>query len=230
MDVSDADGDGIKGSSYDDANVTPIAWNPGCSPLPFGWMPITRQWRFYWLDKGPNGNHATRHGSPTVIPNGQNNLSLIRYSGSNGEYHSFSNLSNIRTVFWVWKNSGGYYFMLGDNNQYHFHKGVLMFDSGWTSSNISNGFLKLNGSVVPVTGTNFPANLCIDLRTTGNVEASSFSSDRNIGGRYANGDLGELLIFTSPLSDGEIEKVEGYLAHKWGLDGDLPSDHSLRLV
>ena len=96
-----------------------------------------------WLDKGPNGNHATRHGSPTVIPNGQNNLSLIRYSGSNGEYHSFSNLSNIRTVFWVWKNSGGYYFMLGDNNQYHFHKGVLMFDSGWTSSNISNGFLKL---------------------------------------------------------------------------------------
>ena len=55
-----------------------------------------------------------------------------------------------------------------------------------------------------------------------------FLVTRNIGGRYANGDLGELLIFTSPLSDGEIEKVEGYLAHKWGLDGDLPSDHSYK--
>ena len=87
--------------------------------------------------------------------------------------------------------------MLGDNNQYHFHKGVLMFDSGWTSSNVSNGLLKLNGSIVPTTGTNFPSNLSIlTLRTAGNVEASNFSNDRNIGGRYANGDLGELLIFT----------------------------------
>ena len=153
----------------------------------------------------------------------------MRYSGMNGEYHSFANLSNIRTVFWVWKNSGGNYFMLGDNNQYHFHKGSLMFDSGWTSPNISNAFLKLNGSVVPVTGTGFPANLSIlTLRTTGNVEASSFSNDRNIGGRYANGDLGELLIYTVPLSDEEIDKVEGYLAHKFGKASLLPDGHPFK--
>ena len=66
------------------------------------------------------------------------------------------------------------------------------------------------------------------LRTTGNVEASSFSNDRNIGGRYANGDLGELLIYTVPLSDEEIDKVEGYLAYKWALDGALPDGHSYK--
>ena len=46
-----------------------------------------------------------------------------------------------------------------------------------------------------------------------------------ISGAYANGDLGELLIFTVPLSDGEIEKAEGYLAHKWASDVDLPDEH-----
>ena len=90
----------------------------------------------------------------------------------------------------------------------------------------SSGLLRKDGAQVSTTSTGFPSSLSIlSLRTTGNVEASSFSSDRNIGGRYARGDLGELLIYTAPLSEGEIEKVEGYLAHKWGLDGDLPNEH-----
>ena len=231
LDVSDADGDGLTGSSYDDANVSPpTSWHPGVLS-PALWLDASELTSAdsTWHDKGPAGNDATRHGSPNVIPAFQNGLSVMRYSGMNGEYHSFANLSNIRTVFWVWKNSGGNYFMLGDDNQHHFHKGSLMFDSGWTSPNISNAFLKLNGSVVPVTGTGFPADLSIlTLRTSGNVEASSFSNDRNIGGRYANGDLGELLIYTVPLSDEEIDKVEGYLAHKWALDSDLPDGHSYK--
>ena len=158
LDVSDADGDGLTGSSYDDANVSaPTSWHPGVLS-PALWLDASELTSAdsTWQDKGPAGNDATRHGSPNVIPGFQNGLSVMRYSGMNGEYHSFANLSNIRTVFWVWKNSGGNYFMLGDNNQYHFHKGSLMFDSGWTSPNISNAFLKLNGSVVPVTGTGFP--------------------------------------------------------------------------
>ena len=39
------------------------------------------------------------------------------------------------------------------------------------------------------------------------------------------GFLGEFLIFPSDLSDGEVDTVEGYAAHKWGLAGNLPSDH-----
>ncbi|NCV19772.1 MAG: hypothetical protein EBW42_13660, partial [Rhodobacterales bacterium] len=101
-----------------------------------------------------------------------------------------------------------------------------MFDSGWTSSRISGGLYRENGLELTTATAERPNNLSImSLRTTGNVEASNFSNDRNIRGRYVNGDLGELLIFTTPLSLGEMEKVEGYLAHKWGLNGDLPSVH-----
>jgi len=38
-------------------------------------------------------------------------------------------------------------------------------------------------------------------------------------------DCGELLVYTSFLSTSEIEKVEGYLATKWGLLANLPSNH-----
>jgi len=38
-------------------------------------------------------------------------------------------------------------------------------------------------------------------------------------------DCGELLVYTSFLSTTEIQRVEGYLATKWGLLGNLPSNH-----
>ena len=223
LDVSDADGDGIPGSEYDDVNVSaPSPWNPSFLS-PAYWLDASdlTSAGSTWTNKGTYTTNATRHGSPNVIQNVQNGLSVMRYSGANGEYHSFANLTNIRTVFWVYKqNAPGSYFMLGDNNQYHFHKGNKMFDSGWSSPNVQSGYLRLNGHEAVVNEADFPASLSImALRTSGNVEASNFSNDRNIGGRYARGDLGELIIFTTALSDKEIEKVEGYLAHKWALDG-----------
>ena len=57
----------------------------------------------------------------------------------------------------------------------------------------------------------------LSLRTTGNVEASNFSNDRNIAGRYANGDLAELLIYNQPLNEAQITNVEYYLNEKWDL-------------
>ena len=55
--------------------------------------------------------------------------------------------------------------------------------------------------------------------TSQNVRANNFSNDRNIGGRYANGDLGELLIFNTALSAADVNRVYSYLSFKWGLMG-----------
>ena len=43
-------------------------------------------------------------------------------------------------------------------------------------------------------------------------------------------ELGELIIYNTALTNSEIEKVEGYLAHKWGLDGSLDSGHPYKSV
>ena len=134
LDVSDADGDGTLGSDYDDQIVTPPGqWNPGVL-APALWLDASELTSAdsNWADKGPNGNDATRHGSPVVVSGVYENP-VMRYNGTNGQYHSFPQFSNIRTVFWVYKDMGGSYFMLGDDNQYHFHKGITnMFEGGWT--------------------------------------------------------------------------------------------------
>ena len=179
-----------------------------------------------WEDKSGNGNHATGFGSPSFVSNGLNGMPVIRYSGTDGEYHSWSNMTDIRTVFWVVKRNSGPSFLLGDNNQFHFHSQGSTFFQGNTHTNVSNGALAINGTTANGTIANIPATMSvISLRTTGNVEASNFSNDRNIAGRYWNGDLAELLIYNTPLADADISKTEGYLAHKWGLASDLQGSH-----
>ena len=149
----------------------------------------------------------------------------MRYSGSNGEYHSFASIQDIRTVFWVLKKNGGIWFILGDNNKYDFHAGPNEIFSAWSSPYISNSSFFINGSASNILSA-WPSEMAIiSLRTTGNVEASNFSNDRNVLGRYANADLAELLIYNKALTDLEIQMVEGYLAQKWGLAENLPPLH-----
>ena len=45
------------------------------------------------------------------------------------------------------------------------------------------------------------------------------------GSTYHNGMLCEIVVIGSALADADREKIEGYMAHKWGLAGDLPSGH-----
>jgi hypothetical protein len=52
---------------------------------------------------------------------------------------------------------------------------------------------------------------------------SGFSSSANWSGK-----LGEILLEPADLETQEIEIREGYLAHKWGLEGSLPSNHSYK--
>jgi hypothetical protein len=42
---------------------------------------------------------------------------------------------------------------------------------------------------------------------------------------YTNGLIGDVLVYNRVLTTAEIQKVEGYLAWKWGLQAQLPYDH-----
>jgi len=64
---------------------------------------------------------------------------------------------------------------------------------------------------------------------TGQANDSNLFTDSLIGkdqyNSYFDGNIGEILVFDSALSDANRQKVEGYLAWKWGMEGDLPSGH-----
>jgi hypothetical protein len=80
----------------------------------------------------------------------------------------------------------------------------------------------LNGVNVDGTTTQRPQSLSLlSLVTTGDVTADSFGRDRIYGSRWW-GDLAELIVYDRPLTDGERESVEIYLAAKYGLPLYLP--------
>ncbi len=47
---------------------------------------------------------------------------------------------------------------------------------------------------------------------------------------YMNGNIGEMIIITRAMTAGEIERYEGYLACKWGLQGSLPAGHPYKNI
>jgi hypothetical protein len=68
----------------------------------------------------------------------------------------------------------------------------------------------------------------IEVDNAGTLALGTLEISRGIGGN-AEGDLNaiymEHLIVSGTLSSDETKKLQGYLAHKWGLTANLPSDH-----
>ncbi|NEN23179.1 T9SS type A sorting domain-containing protein [Cryomorpha ignava] len=59
----------------------------------------------------------------------------------------------------------------------------------------------------------------------GNVHNVSIGAMDEGTQRFFDGDIAEIILIKRALTQEEREQMEGYLAHKWGLEGDLPSGH-----
>ena len=78
-------------------------------------------------------------------------------------------------------------------------------------------------------------NLEFEVVDTGHI-APAPDDDLVVGARdqngitaFANVEVGEILIFDAALSNPQVQQIQGYLAHKWGLDHKLPSSHPYKL-
>ena len=155
---------------------------------------------------------------------------------SNGQRHTFNMIDDIRTAFWVISqdssvNGSGFRYILNDTTKHpHWHNDNNgKFWGNYTNDVIKNGVTRLGGLLIDGKATNYP-NLpsVVTVKTTGDAHADSFGYDRGYTDRQWIGDLGELLVFNEALEDHEIESIEGYLAHKWGLEGSLTAGHSYK--
>ena len=59
-------------------------------------------------------------------------------------------------------------------------------------------------------------------------QIGQFGSERHTTGREFTGEVAEILALEEELSIQDIEKVEGYLMHRWGLASLLPSGHTYK--
>ena len=190
-----------------------------------------------WTDMSASTNHAARQngsssGYPKYVASGPNSKPVIRFNSGNsntGDYFKFTRISNIRSVFWVLKENAGAsdgHFLLGDDNNYDFHRQSAnghIWDSSNANSNVRNGVTKLMGSPIDGTTTSLPAGQfqLVSLVTSGDVRANQITQDRTYHGSW-QGDIAEILIYTTPLTANQEAIVGSYLSAKYGLTTAYP--------
>ena len=187
-----------------------------------------------WTDKSGSSHSATQASAtqqPHLVENQLNGNAVVHFDGSD-DTMDFPELSTIRTVFWVVKEnvnaSTTPRFLLGHSSKYDFHRGEhaspnTIWSSSYASPYIKNGTTRLDDGVVNGTVTALPQGHFIRLSVvaTGNVSANRLTQDRSFA-RFWDGDIAELLIYDSALSDSDREAVETYLRNKWFVANQPP--------
>ncbi|MDA7823855.1 hypothetical protein N9A58_09735, partial [Opitutales bacterium] len=197
-----------------------------------------------WSDKSGNGRHATTSlGSPTLnSTSGPNNKPVVEIRRAGGD----DALSVGGTAFFAKEH---YYVFRSVNANFDYYGGVLGHGGSSPGSRQSN-YLFRNGQnyfhhdILPggVSKNGIALSGNFSLGTINQFMILKLTNtDTNVGphsnyrvGTVAEGfcasiDIAEIIAFSTSLSQEKANKIEGYLAHKWGLAGSLASSHPYKL-
>ena len=201
-----------------------------------------------WNDKSPNGNDAVGNsGNEPQTGATFNGLTTIEFNTQWFDIPDFA-LGADATVFMLAnRDTNGSFqtIMALYNGTNHFTElwGSSGFPTDYMYYGVANQEIRGNTSLSDDTyyftcikrtynaPTVYDINLYLNGSAdgTGQADESNLFSDSLIGkdqyNSYFDGNIGEILVFDSALSDANRQKVEGYLAWKWGMEGDLPSGH-----
>ena len=197
-----------------------------------------------WRDKSGQNSNAT--GDPSYAPslstlNGMSTIDFGPYGyGTTANPHMYMpGQISVQTVFIIWGSANGGGFMLTDTDGYWWHRSAPagggsasdpIFDnvSGYSDPNLRSGDAdtRVNGTLIDPTTTGLSGNW--DMVTTRTVSGSALpfntlSLDRVF--RSGGQGIAELITFNARLSVTEVQRIEGYLAWKWGLQGKLAATH-----
>lgn len=207
-----------------------------------------------WNDKSGNGRNATAGAGiePDYVPAEQNGLNVIRFNGTSQYFNLGTGLDWMaadadHVAFVVLKNDSYaniYGAANGSAGDASLHVGfrnstsyrLNRWSNDWSPSITANynsgeyNFLRFGWD--EGVGKFVYANAKLE-GTSSSPVASGLSAMAG-GGRIANvvgqgfldADLCEFVILnTAAPSQDTVDKMEGYLAWKWGLESNLPSDH-----
>lgn len=208
-----------------------------------------------WTDKGSNANNASNAlgTGPTVITGGVNGYDTVLFNGSS-QYLNISdsatldlNASGVSFVFMmkVTKSSAGY-------------QGIVTKDATWLASvtstgivgglNVSDGSSSddstfestffndwkvcvinkadkfyINGAEKGATTVTPAAN-----NAYGVAVGSWYNNATATRSNYYGGEIAEIIVYAGQLTTAERQKIEGYIAHRYGVQSNLPSTHPYR--
>lgn len=207
-----------------------------------------------WTDASGNSNNATS-GNATLVTSGLNGKNTVAFASPSSQFFTLpTGLVSSRTQsasFAVHKlnnsppsgtNAGGAIFGdwgsqgLGNHEPYidgNYYDGYLSSSrhtvstvptsTGWRilglRSNASDWRLDMDATNYATDGTN----------TVGGGSAPLLGKTANAGANlYHDGQIAEIVDCNDFLTTSEKEKVEGYLAWKWGIQANLPVGHTYK--
>jgi hypothetical protein len=178
---------------------------------------------------------------PAIIKNFiQNNLSILRFNGQSNYLINYTNFPNtaytIIAIVYNNSNNQNQKILSGQNDGYLYFgtkNGFVATFNGngtWNDTNQSSINIYQKWSIISlvVSGTSLNSFVNGNNNETKNGSTGIFSN-LGIGGDFTNnlgsfiGDIGEILIYSINLSNSQRQKVEGYLAWKWGINNNLSS-------
>ena len=209
-----------------------------------------------WRDKSGNSRNATQSTAtnrPLYTAAAQNSLSALSFDGSNDTLELastslFTSGNADIAVFAAYKATDTSYGALLANysaGAFAIYFGnVVPYLEPWGAYNganvdVDSGTYALNKnyliSLIRSSGSFTGWTDGSQKNTVANSNSVGGATAWRIGSNTANGevagmDLYEIICINSAPSGPVREKLEGYLAHKWGLAANLPSDHPYKTV
>jgi hypothetical protein len=204
-----------------------------------------------WRDKSGNGRNGTATGTFQYVANSINRLPSINFPGVNNTYIR-GNVSITGTTFTAFSvaitrsNTSLYsrILSLGVVGTVDYlaatYAAALLIYIGPTllstrngvntpSLAISYGIPYLNGCLYDGTNMYISVNgtLSSGVASTGTFNIVNYQLGNTFGGEADpySGFIGEVIIYSTALTNNQRQQVEGYLAWKWGLQGNLPANH-----
>ncbi len=196
---------------------------------------FSTQYAQYWEDQVGGVKAESAYGPTSWVPmykaNAVNGLPVIdfEYRGRKRAFKWAPRLTNIRTVFWMFKDKGaaeGGGWLLGDTTRVSdFIRGSWgtlygnssLFNTGLASTAVRNGTIFIDGERRHAASVPKWDYQVASIVTTGDTAADMLAGDRTTATsqNWSGMELGEVIIYTNALSDAECEATEDYLMNKW---------------
>lgn len=200
-----------------------------------------------WEDKTINARHATQNNASARPTSGTRTIggkNIIEFPNTSSQSLVIPTIDVIGKEVWSVfviddHSSTGSHLLLGGggNVQIGVNSGTQKFRL-WAATNPYSADTTSTANVPQSTPTvggwlahtdtkRFSINGVLQTTTDTYITARTLNAT-NIGrGQYAvmDGAIGEIIITSGSLSTDDRQRMEGYLAHKWGLAGSLPEAH-----
>ena len=224
-------------------------WMDGADPAGTGVVPSNGSVLSTWTDKSGKSYSATGVNSPTVVTNAVNSKSAVSYNGSNYSYSTIAAgvFSTAMIIFFVYKVNGavtyttpvtrGVFTNGSPIDQYN--------NTRFLGGNSYNGYTSAYSHASATSTTLFTQIIqqspstsyseYVNGSTTSSLSVTGFSASdtasfvyigtRDNKGTTFNGYMCELIVFNQLIGLTAQQKIEGYLAWKWGIQASLPAEH-----